>query len=148
MKMNCEVIVLYKWRCAVQFFLSAFLQNFFLCQERLSGDVPPHLAQPCYVTLGRALIWCLYPNWFEGFVNWVIGHHGRSCCSVTGFNFAELCLFMNDPKIGQFLQQTKFSFTFWLSKFFPLKKVLLNWRLFFSGKCDKKCKKAFPLVWP
>ena len=32
-------------------FLSAFLQNFFLCQDRLSGDVPPHLAQPCYVSL-------------------------------------------------------------------------------------------------
>ena len=27
--------------------LSAFLRNFFLCQDRLSGDVPPHLAQPC-----------------------------------------------------------------------------------------------------
>ena len=27
------------------FLLSAFLQNFFLHQDRLSGDVPPHLAQ-------------------------------------------------------------------------------------------------------
>ena len=42
------------------FFLSAFLPNFFLCQDGLSGDVPPHLAQPCYVALGRALIWGLY----------------------------------------------------------------------------------------
>ena len=38
----------------------AFLQNFFLCQDRLSSDVPPHLGQPCYVALGRALIWGLY----------------------------------------------------------------------------------------
>ena len=40
--------------------LSAFLRNFFLRQDRLSGDVPPptpHLAQPFYVALGRALIW-------------------------------------------------------------------------------------------
>ena len=28
------------------FLLSAFLQNFFLRQDRLSGDVP-HLSQPC-----------------------------------------------------------------------------------------------------
>ena len=35
--------------------------NFFLHQGRLSSDVPPHLAQPCYVALGRALIWGLYP---------------------------------------------------------------------------------------
>ena len=35
--------------------LSAFLRNFFLCQDRLSNDVPPHLAQPCYVALGLAL---------------------------------------------------------------------------------------------
>ena len=25
------------------FLLSAFLLNFFLCQDRLSGDVPPHM---------------------------------------------------------------------------------------------------------
>ena len=43
-------------------FFSAFLQNFFLCQDRLSGDVPPHLAQPCYVALGWALILGLYPD--------------------------------------------------------------------------------------
>ena len=41
------------------FCISAFLRNFFLCQVRLSGDVPPHLAQPCCVALGRALIWGL-----------------------------------------------------------------------------------------
>ena len=35
-------------------FLSVFLQNFFLCQDCLSRDVPSHLAQPCYVALGRA----------------------------------------------------------------------------------------------
>ena len=52
-------------------FFSAFLRNFFLRQDRLSGNVPPHLVQPCYLALGRALIWGLYPNWFEGFVNWV-----------------------------------------------------------------------------
>ena len=40
-------------------------------EDRLSGDVPSHLAQPCYVALGQALIWGLYPDWFEGFVNWV-----------------------------------------------------------------------------
>ena len=27
--------------------LSAFLRNFFLHQDRLRGDVPPQLAQPC-----------------------------------------------------------------------------------------------------
>ena len=47
-----------------RFFKSAFLWNFFLCQDRLSSDVPPHLAQPCYVALGRALIWGLYINFF------------------------------------------------------------------------------------
>ena len=30
---------------------------YFLCPDRLSGDVPPHLAQLCCVALGRALIW-------------------------------------------------------------------------------------------
>ena len=39
----------------VSFFLSAFLWNFFLRLDCLSGDVPPQLAQPCYVALGRAL---------------------------------------------------------------------------------------------
>ena len=29
---------------------------FFLCQDQLSGGVPPHLAQPCCEALGRALI--------------------------------------------------------------------------------------------
>ena len=54
-------------------FLSPFLRNFFLCQDRLSGDVPPHLAQPCYIALGWALIWGLYPDELrlESFVNWV-----------------------------------------------------------------------------
>ena len=47
-----------------RFLLFAFLQNFFLRQDRLSGDVPPHLAQPCYVALGRALIWGLYPDYY------------------------------------------------------------------------------------
>ena len=32
----------------------------FLRQDGLSGDVPPHLTQPCYVALGRALILGLY----------------------------------------------------------------------------------------
>ena len=37
------------------FFLSAFLLNFFLCQDCWHGDVPPHLVQPFYVALGQAL---------------------------------------------------------------------------------------------
>ena len=37
------------------FKLSAFLRYFFLCQDRWHGDVPPYLAPPCYVALGRAL---------------------------------------------------------------------------------------------
>ena len=36
---------------------SAFLPNFFLCQDHWYDAVPPHLAQPCYVALGWALIW-------------------------------------------------------------------------------------------
>ena len=39
----------------VTLFVSNFLQNFFLRQDRLNGDVPPHLAQPCCVALGQAL---------------------------------------------------------------------------------------------
>ena len=27
--------------------------------------MPPHLVQPCYVALGQALIWGLYPDWFR-----------------------------------------------------------------------------------
>ena len=34
------------------YLLSPFLPNFFLCQDRCHGDVPPHLVQPCYVALG------------------------------------------------------------------------------------------------
>ena len=41
------------------FLLYAFLRNSFLCQDRCYGDVPPHLAQPCCVALGRALDWGL-----------------------------------------------------------------------------------------
>ena len=37
------------------FFFSAFLRNFFLCQDRCHGDVPSNLAQPCCVALGQAL---------------------------------------------------------------------------------------------
>ena len=37
------------------FLLSPFLWNFSLRQDRLSGDVPPHLVQPCYVALGASL---------------------------------------------------------------------------------------------
>ena len=36
-----------------EFFLSTFLPNFSLCQDRWYSDVPPHLAQPCCVALGR-----------------------------------------------------------------------------------------------
>ena len=51
-------------------FLSFVLRNFFLRQDCLSDDVPPRLAQPFYVALGRAPIWGLYPDWFEGFVKY------------------------------------------------------------------------------
>ena len=47
-------------------FFSAFLWNFFLCQNRWHGDVPPHLAQPCYVALGWALdsgLLCYFKLW-------------------------------------------------------------------------------------
>ena len=33
--------------------------------------MPPHLAQPCFVVLGQALIWGLYLDEVEGCVNWV-----------------------------------------------------------------------------
>ena len=39
-------------RFLTEFFLSAFVRNFFLCQDRVHGDVPPHLAQSCYLALG------------------------------------------------------------------------------------------------
>ena len=41
-------------------FLSAFLWNLFLCQDHRHCYVPPHLAQPCYVAQGQALICGLY----------------------------------------------------------------------------------------
>ena len=47
----------------VNYFL--FFINFFLRQDHLSSDVPPHLTQPCYVAIGRALIWGLYPYWLR-----------------------------------------------------------------------------------
>ena len=48
-----------KNKLEILIFLSAFFQNFFLRQYHLSGDVPPHLAQPNYAALGRVLIWGL-----------------------------------------------------------------------------------------
>ena len=33
----------------------------FLSCVSWTADMPPHLAQPCYVALGQALIWGLYP---------------------------------------------------------------------------------------
>ena len=48
----------------------------------MSGDVPPHLAQPCCVALGRALIWGLYPDWFEGLVNWLFNMHSLKIFSM------------------------------------------------------------------
>ena len=33
-----------------QHIFSTFLGNFFLCQDCVQGDVPPHLAQPCYMS--------------------------------------------------------------------------------------------------
>ena len=77
--------------------LSAFLRNFFLRQDRLSGDVPPHLAQPCYVAIGQALIWgfsfskpnsaCFPAHWgiFTIVVQWIFwlqissAHCGPAC---------------------------------------------------------------------
>ena len=53
----------------VPFLLSAFLWNFFLCQDHWHGDVPPHLAQPCCVALGWALIRGLCPDLCEGSVS-------------------------------------------------------------------------------
>ena len=53
-------------RTTANTFLSPFLQNFFLCYDSWHGDVPPHLAQPCNVALGRTLIWGLYPDEVEG----------------------------------------------------------------------------------
>ena len=47
------------------FFSFAFLRDFVLRQERLSSDLPPHLVHPCYVALGRPLIWGLYPDWLR-----------------------------------------------------------------------------------
>ena len=38
------------------FLLATFLWYFFLCQDRCHGDVPPHLAQSCYVALERDLV--------------------------------------------------------------------------------------------
>ena len=51
-----------KCKCQIYhyFLLSPFLRNFFLCWDHWHGDVPPHLAQPCFVALGRALIWGIY----------------------------------------------------------------------------------------
>ena len=49
---------------------SAFLRNFVLRQDLLSGDVPPHLAQPCYVAL----------EWAKCHYNWLDLHPG---CSLT-----------------------------------------------------------------
>ena len=43
------------------FLLSSFLQKFSLCQDRWHGEVHPHLVQPSYVALGRALL-CVKSN--------------------------------------------------------------------------------------
>ena len=45
----------------VYFLLSSFLQKFSLCQDRWHGEVHPHLVQPSYVALGRALL-CVKSN--------------------------------------------------------------------------------------
>ena len=37
----------------------------------MSGDVPPHVAQPCYVALGGGSDLGLISRLVEGFVNWV-----------------------------------------------------------------------------
>ena len=49
------VLYFYSYTVKHRGFLSTFLRNFFLCQDHWHGDVPPHLAQPLYVALGRAL---------------------------------------------------------------------------------------------
>ena len=48
------------------FFLSAFLQNYFLCWDYWNGT-SLHVTQPCYVALGWVLIWAVCRTWVEGF---------------------------------------------------------------------------------
>ena len=54
---------------SINFFLSAFLQNCFLCWDRWNRDVMPTLDTTLLssgaVTLGRVLIWVVSPDWFE-----------------------------------------------------------------------------------
>ena len=53
--------------------------------------MPPHLVQPCFVALGWALIWGLYPDEFEGFN--VVSHH--FCLSLSLF----INRYMNSDKL-------------------------------------------------
>ena len=39
-----------------------YLNRLLLLLFAFLGDVPPHLAQPCYVSLDRTLIWGLYQD--------------------------------------------------------------------------------------
>ena len=65
------------------FFCLPSSQISFLRHNQLSGDLPPHLVQPCKLALGEALIWGLYPDWFADFVNWV--PLPRYLCSMHSF---------------------------------------------------------------
>ena len=60
------------WSTLYFFSLSAFLWNFFLCQDHWHSDVPLHLVQPCCVALGRAFDSGLISRLvFDAFVFWV-----------------------------------------------------------------------------
>ena len=48
----------------LSFFLSAFLRNFFLCQDHWRDDELPHLPQPCYIALRLARDLGLISNTF------------------------------------------------------------------------------------
>ena len=53
------------------FFIICLPLEFLPVLGLLTQNVPPHLVQPCYVALGWALLWGLYSDEVEGFVNWV-----------------------------------------------------------------------------
>ena len=61
------------------------LPSEFLPASRLTGRwCAPHLALPCFLARGLALIWGLYPDWFECFVNWV--HISVACIAFSSLH--------------------------------------------------------------